>query len=202
MKCKRTTISLAALALAAAMSAQNADQNTAGPTRNDYRLRLIQPVEGATIVGDRIEVVVDTEIPAERDTARDVNSMPRPRIDVFLNELYQATMKDTENVVELKHLAYGPHEIVLLAKNMSGEIIDRRVIHVTTMAPPKVAKAVSVPEPAPVAVQEPPRPAPEPAPLPAPATVEDLPKTGTANPLLMVVGLALLAAGLIVRRLH
>jgi LPXTG-motif cell wall-anchored protein len=31
--------------------------------------------------------------------------------------------------------------------------------------------------------------------------VEDLPTTGTANPLLLVVGLALLAAGFLVRRL-
>ena len=194
-------VALLACAVARTVVAQNADPNTAGPTRNDYRLRLVQPLEGASIVGDRIEVVVDTEIPAERDTRQDVNSMPRPRIDVFLNELYQGTMKDTENVVVLENVTPGHHEIVLLAKNMSGEIIDRRVLHVTAIAPPapKIAKAVPAPVPPPVSVQAPP-PEPEPAP-PVQTAVEDLPTTGTANPLLLVVGLALFAAGFLVRRL-
>jgi LPXTG-motif cell wall-anchored protein len=193
-------VSLAACAFAAGAWGQNADPNTAGPTRNDYRLRVVQPVEGATILGENVQLVVDTEIPAERDTRQDVNSMPRPRIDVFLNGLYQGTMKDTENVLDLENVTFGTHEIVLLAKNMSGEIIDRRVLHVTTMAPPRVAKAVQAPPPAPVQAP-PPAPEPEQAPPPTQAAVEDLPVTGTSNPLWMVVGLALLAAGFIVRRL-
>jgi LPXTG-motif cell wall-anchored protein len=193
-------VTLLACAVAGTLVAQNADQNTSGPTRNDYRLRLVQPLEGASIVGNRIQVVVDTEIPAERDTRQDVNSMPRPRIDVFLDELFQGTMHDTENVIDVENVAPGPHEIVLLAKNLSGEVIDRRVVHITVTAP-KVAK-VEPPAAPPPAAPPPAPPAPEPAyEPPAQVPVEELPTSGTSDPLLLVAGVLLLAAGFVVRRL-
>jgi hypothetical protein len=190
---------LTACALAGAVWAQNADPNTAGPTRNDYRLRLVQPLEGASIVGETIQVVVDTEIPAERDTRQDVNSMPRPRIEVFLDELYRGTMTEDRNVMDLDRVSPGPHEIVLLARNMSGEIIDRRVVHVTATAP-RIQKATMPEPPAPVAAapQAPapaPPPAPEPVTVPVPAPAGKLPAAGTANMALLVGGLLLLAAG-------
>jgi LPXTG-motif cell wall-anchored protein len=198
---KLILVALLACAVAGAVLAQNADQNTSGPTRNDYRLRLVQPLEGASIVGDRIQVIVDTEIPAERDTRSDVNSMPRPRIDVFLDDLYQGTMHDGENVIDLDNVAPGPHEIVLLGKNLSGEIIDRRVVHLTATAP-KVVKA-AVPAPAAPAPAPPPYVAPAPEPVyapPAETPVEELPKSGTSDPLLLTAGVLLLAAGFVVRR--
>ena len=81
---------LVAIAVAATASlafAQNADKNSAGPTKNDYRLRVIEPREGATVAGDVVRVVVDTRIPAEVGSEKvDVNTMPRPMIDVFLDE--------------------------------------------------------------------------------------------------------------------
>jgi len=195
---KPILVALAAGAVAGALLAQNADQNTSGPTRNDYRLRLVQPVDGATVVGDKIQVIVDTEIPAERDTRRDVNSMPRPMIDVFLDDLYRGTMRDTENVVDIENVVPGQHEIVLLAKNQSGEIIDRRVLNVTTKAPP-VVKAVAQPQPP--APAPPPYVPPAPEPVYAPEPVQELPKSGTANPLLLVAGLFLVMAGFVLRRL-
>ena len=193
---------LAACALAAAIQAQNADQNTAGPTRNDYRLRLVQPVEGARIVGDKIQVVVDMDIPAERDTRPDVNSMPRPQIDVFLNDLYQGTMRGEANVLDLENVPFGEHEIVLLAKNMSSEIIDRKVLHVITVAskvvPAEARRPEPVPAPPPVAATVPPASEPEAAPAPAP--VQDLPKTGTNKAVLLAAGLVLLFGALVIRR--
>jgi LPXTG-motif cell wall-anchored protein len=193
-----------ACAIAGYAVAQNADQNTGGPTANDYRLRVIEPAAGATITGDELQITVDTEIPAERgDIRRDTSSMPHPNVDVFVDDAFQQTIKGEsgENVVHVRGLAPGPHKIVLLAKNRSGEVIDRKVINVSLVAPP-VAKAPVVEAPAP----PPPPPAPAyvpppapPAPPPAPP-VQELPKTGSDAPLLAVAGLALLLGGLAIRR--
>ena len=131
------SLTLLVFAVAGFALAQNADKNTAAPTRNDYRLRVVQPTEGATITGHNVQVVVDTEIPAERDQPHDINSMPHPFVDVFLDDLFQGTMKGDENVVNVANVAPGPHTIVLLAKNVSGEIIDREVMHIVTVLPPK-----------------------------------------------------------------
>jgi LPXTG-motif cell wall-anchored protein len=194
-----------AFAVAGFVLAQNADPNTAGPTKNDYRLRVIQPMEGATVTGNRIQVVVDTEIPAERDTRQDFNSMPRPDIDVFINDKLQGTMRDTNNVIDIENVPPGAHTLVLLAKNRSGEIIDRKVVHVSVLAPavPKtvVEQPVSAPPPPAPAYVAPPAPAYEPSAAPAPMAEEKLPPTGTSDPLLAVAGLVLLAGGIAVRRL-
>ena len=133
----RTRLSLSAIVLAFASSlafAQNADPNSAGPTKNDYRLRVLEPAEGATITGGTVRVVVNTEIPAERDTKRDSNSMPRPRIDVFIDESHKGTMKDENNVISVDAVSPGAHKLVVLAKNMSGEIIDRKEIRFNVVA--------------------------------------------------------------------
>src|SRR6186713_981383 len=96
----RLTLSAVALALVSCLAfAQNADPNSGGPTKNDYRLRVLEPAEGATITGGTVRVVVNTEIPAERDTKRDVNSMPRPRVDIFIDESLKGTLKDENNVL-------------------------------------------------------------------------------------------------------
>lgn len=195
-------IALALLACAAASFAlaQNADPNTAGPTKNDYRLRVLEPAEGATITGDRMQVIVDTEIPGERDVRPGFDTMPRPDVDVFLDDKLQGTMRDEKNVVDIDQLAPGPHTIVLLAKNRSGEIIDRKEIHVAVVAP-KVAVAPAPVKKAPVRPPEPAAPAYVPPPPPPPAPViEDLPQTGTSDPLLAAAGLALLLGGLAIRR--
>jgi LPXTG-motif cell wall-anchored protein len=148
-----------------------------------------------------VQVVVDTEIPAERDTARTASSMPRPSVDVFLDDRFQGAMRDDNNVVQLENVEPGPHEIVLLAKNVSGEIIDRKVVNIMAVAPsaPKPVVAAPVnPPPAPA----PPAPSYEPPPAPpAPVTTEQvLPATATSDPLLAVAGVVLLLAGLAIRR--
>ena len=191
-------ITLLACASASFALAQNAGDKTGGPTRNDYRLHVIQPAEGSTITGNKLQVVVDTEIPSERDTRQDVNSMPRPDVDVFIDGMFRQTMRDERNVVNVDNIEPGPHTIVLLALNRSREIIDRKEIHVEVVAPP-VAQA---PRPAPVRVA-PPAPAPPPpeyVPPPAPPAAEPLPKTGTADPLIAAAGLALVLGGLALKR--
>jgi hypothetical protein len=190
-----------ALAVAAFAAGQNADQNTAGPTKNDYRLRVVQPLEGAKVIGDTVQVVIDTQIPAERDTRQDVNSMPRPAVDIFLDDLYKGTMR-SDNVIDLKSITPGPHEIVVLAKNLSGEIIDRKVIHILAVAPPApVAGHRPAPVVRPAPAPAPPAPAYEPPPAPpAPEPAQEMPKTATNDALLLVIGIVLVVAGVAVRR--
>src|SRR5262249_57875118 len=56
----RTRLALAGLvigAFAAAALGQNADKNSAGPTKNDYRLRVVEPAEGATVTGPTVRVI-------------------------------------------------------------------------------------------------------------------------------------------------
>ena len=132
----RTTIAAIAVAATASLAlAQNADKNTAGPTKNDYRLKVVEPREGATVNGSTVRVVVDTRIPAEIGTEkRDVNSMPRPQIDVFLDNTNKGTLKEEQNVIEVAGVDAGAHKLVLVAKNMSGEIIGRQEINFTSTA--------------------------------------------------------------------
>ena len=59
---RKTSGFIAALALFAVAGmavAQNADQNTGGPTKNTLKLRLVEPLEGASITGDSVRVAVD-----------------------------------------------------------------------------------------------------------------------------------------------
>jgi hypothetical protein len=197
---------LIVFSLAAFAVAQNADKNSAGPTKNDYRLRVLQPVEGAKITGKTVQVVVDRTVPAERDVPTDVNSMPRPLIDVFLDEKFQSSMPSDANVVDLEKVAPGPHTITILAKTRSGEVIDRKVIAIVAMAeaapkPAVVEKAPVAPPPPAPAVAPPPEPAAPAAEPSTPAAVKKMPRTATSQPLLAIAGVVLVLGGIALRRL-
>ncbi|MFY9550760.1 MAG: LPXTG cell wall anchor domain-containing protein [Thermoanaerobaculia bacterium] len=216
---KRIRIFLAALAVAGAGGAvalaQNADPNTAGPTKNDYRMRVVEPAIGAVVAGPTIRVVVDTRtMPEVGGEKKDTNSMPRPDVKVFLDNEVKGTLKAEQNVLTIDNVPTGDHKLVLVATNRSGEIIDRQEVPFRS-EPETTARVAAAP------AQAPPAPAPayrEPAPAPArPAsppvstyetrttttrheTTSTLPKTASSDPLLLVGGLALIAAGLYARR--
>ncbi|MET0620599.1 MAG: hypothetical protein ABW056_09980 [Thermoanaerobaculia bacterium] len=225
------TLVAAGLALAGFALGQNADPNSAGPTKNDYRLRVVEPAEGAMIKGDSIQVVVDLrpfpEVGAER---RDVNSMPRPRVDIFLDNENKGTLQEGQNVMTLDAVNAGAHKLVILAKNQSGEVIDRKEINFTAEPRTTVAQsnvetethrapaaetqasvpAPRAPEPPPARVQAVPPPPPAPAPAaPMPredttatrtAQMQELPETASSTPLLGATGLGLILTGLLIRR--
>lgn len=132
----RTRLAVAVLAVstfAAVALGQNADKNTAGPTKNDYRLHVIEPAEGAAISGPTVRVVVDTNIREQLDGEKvDVNSMPRPLVDVWLDGKREGTMKDAQNVIEIDNVSPGPHKLSLVAKNKANEIIDKKEINFTS----------------------------------------------------------------------
>jgi len=129
----RTRLAVAVLAIstcAAVALGQNADKNSAGPTKNDYRLRVVEPAEGAAITGPTVRVVVDTNVREQLDGEKtDVNSMPRPAVDVWLDGTRRGTMKETQNVIEIDNVSPGPHKLSLVAKNKANEIIDRKEIN-------------------------------------------------------------------------
>ncbi len=132
----RALAMLAAGAFAAVALAQNADKNTAGPTKNDYRLKVVEPAEGAAIAGPTVRVVVDTTVREQLDGEKtDVNSMPRPYVDVWLDGTREGPMKEAENVIEIDNVTPGPHKLSLVAKNKANEIIDKKEINFTSTGP-------------------------------------------------------------------
>jgi hypothetical protein len=199
---------LALFAVAGMVVAQNADQNTGGPTRNTLQLRLLEPVEGATITGNSVRVSVGWNNKAfgtGQGTKFGEANFPQPRFDVYLDNSLKATLKGTEsNTAMIENVPAGTHKIAVVALNVSGEVIDRKEVGVTT-TPTVIAEAMA-PAPAPPApapaYQPPPAPAPvyQPAPAPAAPMETVLPKTASSSPRLALLGLALVAAGLLVRK--
>jgi len=222
---KEIRIAIAALVVAGvgamAALAQNADKNTAGPTKNDYRMKVVEPAVGGVISGPTVRVVVDTRtLPEVGGEKKDTNSMPRPDVKVFLDNEQKGELKAEQNVLTIENVPVGEHKLVLVATNRSGEIIDRQEIPFrseavtvattsTTSETTSSSSAYTAPAPAP-----PPPPAPAyraPAPAPAPVAAappppppapsrETLPRTASSDPLLLVGGLALIGVGLLARR--
>lgn len=207
-----TILALAVGAFAGVALAQSADKNTGGPTANTLQLRLTEPAEGATITGTQVRVGVAynmTSFGQGQGTKFGEANFPQPTFDIFLDNDLKATLKGTEaNVAFIENVPPGAHKIVVMAKNVSGEVIDRKEVGITTV-PAAAAMAETTTttfeqrtEPAPA-----PPPAPAPAPVieappppPAPAMEAELPKTGTAYPQMAAAGLALALVGLTLAR--
>jgi hypothetical protein len=119
MKTSKRNFALLALGLASSLAlGQNADKNGAGPTRNDYRLLVIEPTEGAIIAGTRVQVTVNLDIPGQpADERRNGNTMPQPNVVVFLDDERRGNLKDLDNVLTLDNVTPGRHSITLLAMN-------------------------------------------------------------------------------------
>ena len=197
-----TATVLALFVMAGAALAQNADQNTGGPTKNTLKLTLAEPVEGAAITGSVVRVVVGYN-PYAFGTGQGTRfgeaNFPQPRFDVYLDDTLTTTLKGTEsNVASLENVPPGSHKVTVVALNVSGEIIDRKEVNITTAA-------IRMPEPRRSVVKEVPRePAPVPAyePAPPPASIEatTLPTTASHFPKLALAGFALVACGLLLAR--
>ena len=202
-------LALAVAAFAGVALAQSADKNTGGPTANTLQLRLTEPAEGATITGTQVRVGVAYNMQAfgqGQGTRFGEANFPQPTFDIFLDNDLKATLKGTEaNVAFIENVPPGAHKIVVMAKNVSGEVIDRKEVGITTV--PAVAAVTETTtttfvERAP-APPPPPAPAPvieAPPPPPAPVIEPELPKTGTAYPQMAAAGLALALVGLTLAR--
>ena len=199
-------VALACFTVAAVALAQNADQNTGGPTRNTLQLRLIEPAEGATITGNSVRVTVgynDRAFGAEEGTRFGDANFPQPRFDVYLDNSLKATLKGTEsNSATIDNVSPGSHKIAVLALNVSGEVIDRKEIGFTATPETTMASASTMSAaPAPAAAP-PPAPAPgyQTAPAPPAPMETTLPQTASSAPRFALGGLFLVAGGLLLSR--
>ncbi|HSP94550.1 MAG TPA: LPXTG cell wall anchor domain-containing protein [Thermoanaerobaculia bacterium] len=205
-------VAIALFTVAGMVIAQNADQNTGGPTKNTLKLRLVEPAEGATISGNSVRVTVGYNgqaFGAGQGTRFGESNFPQPRFDVYVDNSLKATLKGTENnTATIDNIAPGSHKIAVVALNVSGEVIDRKEIDVTTTSMTTMAENTTssssisrapAPAPAPQAAP-PPAPAPsyEPAPAPAAPAETSLPHTASSSPRLALAGLALMAGGLLI----
>ena len=193
---------LALFVMAGVALGQRADQNTGGPTKNTLRLTLAEPVNGAAITGSVVRVVVaynQNAFGSGQGTSFGDPNFPQPRFKVYLDDMLETTLQGTEaNVARIENVAPGSHKITVVALNVSGEIIDRKEVNITTAAAPvpapraEVKEKVVPPAPAPVPAYEPPAPPPV-------VEAKPLPTTASNLPLLALAGLALVAAGLLFR---
>jgi LPXTG-motif cell wall-anchored protein len=201
------SLALAFFAVAGAGLAQNADRNTAAPTKNDLRLRLTEPAEGTTITGSSVRVAVEynrTIFGAGQGTKFGEATFPPAKFAVFLdNKLQQTLTAGESNVATIDNVPAGSHKVVVVAKNISGEVIDRKEVNFQNVS---AVAASTAPAPA-SAPEAPPAPAPSssytvppPSAPSAPETPSTLPKTASSAPSLAVAGLALALSGLLTRR--
>lgn len=184
-----------ALGLATVASAQTGKslQYSNAPTDTDYRMTIVEPKQGATIVGKDVNIVLGIpDVPpgnkvqsrASDLKQRDMNT---PIFQIWVDGKDYGNLPGGQNVFYARDLSYGPHKIVVMAKNASGELVDRKEISITTVEQAS-SVAVSQTQAAP------------PAPAPAAPTETTLPQTASPYPLLALSGLALLVVGIATRR--
>ena len=199
--------------LASVVFAQQADKNTSGPTKNDYRLRVIEPREGSVVAGSSLQVTVDMRVPPEVGGDRkDSNSMPPPRVTIYVDNDVKGTLTDTQNTITIANVVPGDHKLIVVATNKSNEIIDRKVVSFSMTAAASSASSSSTASSTSAYSAAPPPPAapaysaPPSAPSAPASTISNdqtsstLPTTGTSNTLALGAGLALVAGGLVVLR--
>ena len=209
MKRKAVLLTFAALLTAAWSLAQQQPYSNA-PTDKDYRMKIREPLPGATITGTDVTIVLgEPFVPSGQGVnEKEQRAMLTPTFQIWIDGKNLGNVPTGNNVFTAHDLSYGPHKIVVVAKNVTGEVVDRKEIGVTTVAAASTAGiSTANPPPQPQAQQPepaaaPPQPAtapppPEPAPAPAPST---LPQTASSYPDLAAAGLGLLAAGIALRR--
>jgi LPXTG-motif cell wall-anchored protein len=203
---KKTMLFLAVFGLAGMISAQlPTSQQSNSPTSNSFRMRIMEPVEGATIQGTDFNIVLGQPVVSPPGTSvvpEERRDSLTPTYQVWVDGKDYGNIPIGQNVLRITAVSYGPHKIVIAAKNTAGELIDRKEISVTTSAT-QVAETRSMQTQITTAPASAPPPAPALAPAPQPQyTTESstLPKTATSYPLAALAGAALVAAGALLRR--
>lgn len=196
------------LALAVVASAQTGKSLTMSnaPTDQDYRMTIVEPKPGAVIVGKDVNIILGLpSLPQgnkSQSAASDLKEqqMNTPVFQIWVDGKNMGNLPGGTNVFYARDLSYGPHKIVVMAKNTAGELVDRKEIMVTTtetagtvsMTQTNTAIAAApAPAPAPMVVES--------APAPPAPVYESLPHTATAYPLAAAAGFLLLAAGIALR---
>jgi LPXTG-motif cell wall-anchored protein len=193
-------------------------KQSSSPTSNQYRIRIAEPMEGSTITGRTVNVVLvnpATVPPGTSVSPEERKDATRPTFQIWVDGKDYGNLPTDQNVFTATDLAPGAHTIVVAAKNNAGELIDRTELKFTTVeaaaaapAAPATGTTAEIAPPPPPAAPAAPAPV-EPAPAapmaseaPAPVTAESdtLPSTATAHPAAALGGFALLGLGLALRR--
>lgn len=225
---KAILVALSMLLGAGLALGQNAGNKSSGPSQNTFRLRVIEPVEGGTVVGSAVRVTVSNELSQPTQEARGTNNMPNPSFRVYLGNTLRGEIKRDANVLTIDNVPPGSQKLVVEAMNSSGEIVDRKEINFQTVAAASAVVASSAPTtelkqipsavphsaskaPAPPAREIDPAPAAAPEvkgttlPQTARAAAPEvnrttLPQTASSAPRAALAGIALVVVGLLVAR--
>ncbi|MGH9443604.1 MAG: hypothetical protein ACRD16_15160, partial [Thermoanaerobaculia bacterium] len=126
-------VGLGLIALAALSPARVLD-----PFQNPFRLRVIEPREGASVSEGAVRVVAELE-PSARTTPppQDATPTPKPRIEIFLDNEAKGSPKEGKNTVVLEGVGAGTHTLlVTISDPSSGAVVERKEIHFTALPPP------------------------------------------------------------------
>ncbi|HXM77498.1 MAG TPA: LPXTG cell wall anchor domain-containing protein, partial [Thermoanaerobaculia bacterium] len=139
-------------------------------------------------------------------------NFPMPLFDVYVDNTLKQTLKGGEsNVAVIEGIPPGRHKVVVMAKNISNEIIDRAEVNVTNTEATVSSTVAPAPAPAETTTYSSDTSAPAPPPPSAPVRSyatdttptrqsDTLPTTGSTAPDAAVLGLALVAGGLWIAR--
>jgi hypothetical protein len=116
------------LALAVVASAQTGKSLTMSnaPTDQDYRMTIIEPKPGAVIVGKDVNIILGLpSLPQgnkEQSAASDrkEQQMNTPIFQIWVDGKNMGNLPGGTNVFYARDLSYGPHKIVVMAKNTAG----------------------------------------------------------------------------------
>jgi LPXTG-motif cell wall-anchored protein len=201
---KKTMLFLAVFGVAAMVWAQlPTSQQSAAPTSNSFRIMVMEPQVGATIQGPDFNIVLRLPTATAPGTAVSPDERKAsltPTYQIWIDAKNYGNLPIGQNVLNVAGVPTGPHKIVIAAKNTAGELIDRKELSVTTneaqIAETRSMQTQITTEPAPAPAYVPP-----PAPAPQYTTESTtLPRTATSYPLALLAGMALIAAGALLRR--
>ena len=121
------------LLFAAAITARGQDAARPGP---GYRLRVWEPVEGATLTTTAVRMRIElAPRAAETTPAPNATPTPRPQVDLFLDGAPKGTLGDRESTVVLEQVAPGTHTLLVTASDSSGAVVERKEVHFTVLPP-------------------------------------------------------------------
>ena len=134
----RILLVLLAVGVASLAIAQTPESTqSASPTSNQYRIRIAEPMEGSTVTGSTVSIVLVAPPPASEGTSVSVEERKdalRPTFQIWVDGKDYGNLPSNQNVFTASDLTPGPHTIVVAAKQQRGgadrpqgaEVHDRR----------------------------------------------------------------------------
>src|ERR1700693_4377126 len=104
---------------------QNAGNKSAGPTKNDFRLRVIEPVEGGTVTGTAVRVTISNEVPQPTQEATGTSNMPNPSFRIYLGNTLKGELKRDENVLTIENVPAGSQRLRIGGVDFRGGNVAR-----------------------------------------------------------------------------